>query len=184
LARFRYFFTLFLLLVIVGCTTAVPSATPATLDTGQPAATIYPYPEPALETSIPGYPAPMEETKAPTPTTDPTLGNVQGEIYLKGQPVNKALLFLSDVLQDKQGNDSVVSVDLNTKNRVETNPDGSFTFVNIPPQRYALVLVVMPHSYVLLKPDTQDAMVLEVKAGETVSMGRLDYDDLPILLDE
>ena len=180
--RFGYFFTLILMLTMVSCTAATPQVAPSAI---QPSTTTFPYPAPILETSAPAYPAlaypaPPEETEEPTPTADPTLGVVKGELYLKGEPVNKALLFLSDVFKDNQGNDSVVSIDFNTKNRAITKQDGSFTFVNIPQKHYALVLVVMPNSFVLLDPKTQASMIVDVKAGEIVSIGKLDYDDLPI----
>ncbi len=128
----------------------------------------------------PGYPAPKEPTEAPTPTIDPTLGIVKGELYLRGEPVERALLFLSDVYQDNLGNDSVVSIDYNTKIRAITREDGAFTFVNIPLGRYALVIVEIPNSFLLLEPETQGAMVIVVSGNETISMGRLNYDDLPV----
>ncbi len=61
-----------------------------------------------------------------------------------------------------------------------TNPDGSFTFVNIPSKTLTLVLVVVPNSFVLLNPKDQSSIIITAKPGETIDLGKLDYDHLPI----
>ena len=144
---------------------------------------------------IKGYPATSETNNAnnlsaypvstepiePTPTIDPALGVVKGKLYLQGKPVNNALLFLADVIQDTQGNDRMVSVDYNTQNRSTTQSDGSFAFVNIPTNKhFALVLVVIPNSYVLMTPGTEKHVIVDAKAGQEIDLGQLNYDALPI----
>jgi hypothetical protein len=188
--RFHYFFAFLSLLFIVSCSPATISTAPMNTPTKlsaqntsavtQAAGNESAYPAPTSKLTKAGYPAPIEETATPFPTIDSNLGIVKGELYLKGEPLGDVLLFLSDVYKDNQGNDSVVSIDYNTKNRAVTKKDGSFTFVNIPAKRYALVLVVIPESYLLLEPKDQTSMLVDVAVGKTVDMGRLNYDDLPV----
>ena len=182
--RFRYFFSWLALILMVGCSTpaALPAPTAAAPQAANPttAGAQQPYPAPEINTREPGYPAPVAETPTPMPPTAAAFGSVKGELYLQGKPMNKVLLFLSDIHKDDHGEERLVSIDYNTKIRAETQADGSFLFVNVPPKRYALVLVVMPNSFLLLNPKDQAAMVVPVDAGQATNMGRLDYDALPI----
>lgn len=140
---------------------------------------------PSVPFSSTSYPVDaVKETQEPTPTTDPSLGQVTGELYLNGKPVNEAVLFLANIAKNDQGQDSVVMVDLNTKLRASTSNEGKFLFVNIPKNHYALVLVEFPNSYLLMKPGTQDSITLNVVEGKTEDLGRLDYDNLPVRQDK
>lgn len=142
--------------------------------------TAYPASMEVSETAS-NYPAPLltEETE-PTPTIDPALGVVKGQLYLKGEPVAGVVLFLSDIVKDNQGNEKMVSIDYNTKIRAVTQKDGTFTFANVPPNRYALVLISMPNAFILATPGTEESIVVPVTTGMQEDLGRLDYDDLPL----
>jgi hypothetical protein len=108
------------------------------------------------------------------------LGIVTGKLLLNDKPVNEASLFLSDVIKDTDGEERLVSIDYNTKIRASTGPDGSFTFINVPVQHFAFVLNVVTNAYVLLKPGTQEPIIVKIEPGKTVDLGTLNYDALPI----
>lgn len=162
--------------LITSCTPAVKINSTSTPNLPLDANKGYPVPSPKLPKA---YPEPVD-TPEPMSTQDPVLGSAKGMLLLNSKPVQNCLLFLSDIAKDSQGKEVLVSVDYMTKNRTTTSNDGSFIFVNIPPKRYALVLVVIPNSYLLLRPGKQEAVTLTVESGKTVDLGRLDFDDLPI----
>jgi hypothetical protein len=167
---------------------SAPTVTPQpTQSVNQPTAaavsTVYPYPYPGPAVSIienTAYPMPATETPMPTATVDPQLGVLKGVLLLNDKPVGDAVLFLSDIGKDSAGKEVLVSVDYNTKVRTTTNADGSFTFRNVPVQRFALVLVVVPNSFVLVDPVKEQAITVTIEAGKTVDLGTLNFGDLPI----
>jgi len=162
-------------------TTAIPEAT---LTLSPPIADIghdYPYPYQDSSTS---YPSPEQEIKNRneqfyTVTPDPNLATVVGTLLYNGEPVSGVSLYLSDVIYSSSG-EKWVSFDRWSSNRTSTNDLGNFTFHNIPPGEYGLVLDTIVNSYLLSEPGGDAEIVLTLVAGDYITLGTLDYGDLPI----
>lgn len=175
--------SLFLLLFLCGCGAVSPAPdnknTPPALTT-QGSGEGYPV-QPLIEDTA--YPAPafQTETLGPTVTADATKGLVKGAIYLNGKPVGNAILSLADVLKAENG-EEYTAVERSKSQKTTTQPDGSFSFRNVPPGRYALVYSIVVESYLLYKPGkTDEAILLDVAEGQDVDLGKLDFDELPML---
>ena len=145
----------------------------------------YPYPYPHLLEMPPLYPDPeaIPATPtfipAPTATSDPTLGRVNGALFEGVSPVQISL-YLAEVRADEDGTEVAARYNPLDSPRIETSADGSFSFVNVMPGRYALILYTGLSSYLLNIPDKQEAIVFTVEAGKTVNLGKIVYDDLPL----
>lgn len=161
-------------------TVTIAPANAPTASTNTPAHnSSYPAPS-AFTNQNEGYPAPTAiEYEDPIPTVDPSKGMVKGALQLNGEPAKGALLFLADVVKDSSGKDGLVSIDYNTPNRAMTKENGDFTFYNVPSERYVLVIVVIPNSFLLMTPGTQDPIFVDVRASQEVDLGTLNYDSLP-----
>lgn len=140
----------------------------------------YPAPESAVEPT--SYPAPaVEFIQEPTWTPAPGTGKVTGVLKLNGKPVNDVTLFLGTFLQNDEGQDFTAYVEPATSPKTGTLSDGSFTFVNVAPGRYSLILYNAVTQYLLFKPGTQEHYVIEVAENGTFDLGLMDYDELPLL---
>jgi hypothetical protein len=53
-------------------------------------------------------------------------------------------------------------------------------FDNVPPGNYGLILDVITNTYLLMKPGSQEALLIELSADQQVDLGTLLYDSLPI----
>lgn len=180
------------LISISGCVANTPApATQAvtTPPTNYPAPgvnTAYPYPYPFAEPIQPLYPYPGMEQPAPvaapsaTPTADPALGVVKGRL-LEGQvPVFDMSLFLAEIKKGEDGKDLVARLSFTNSQRVATDSDGNFMFVNVKPGRYAIILYTGENAFLLNVPDKMDPILINVEADKTVGLGDLSYDDLPL----
>jgi hypothetical protein len=182
----KYYRSMWIILILLlgACSTIQKTPIPATAPAAaSPKTSAYPAPSSSpVATNGTSYPSPMASsiTTVPTSTADKTMGSAHGVLLLNGKPVDGALLLLADIVKDKNGVDSVVSVELNTKNRARTISDGSFSFINVPPQRYTLMLSVVNNSYVLYKPGTQNLIIINVEPDGSADLGSLNYDALPI----
>jgi hypothetical protein len=83
-------------------------------------------------------------------------------------------------MKDNNGNDIVAGLDLSKAETTTTGQDGSFTFVNVPLGRYALVLDIVNQQYLLSYPDKEEAIIMQVEAGKEINLGDLNYDELPL----
>lgn len=175
-----------------------PTTTPDPVNqTNSPAITseaaAYPYPSVDLTAGQTGYPAPNLTTDPyPIPTTDfsvllvevtpdPMMGQVTGEILLKGKPLPYQLFFLADVLKDnKTGMELATALDRSSAPSTVSNEEGVFNFANVPPGRYGLIFINATDTYLLLYPGKQEAILVTVEEGGKIDLGVLDFDDLPV----
>ena len=89
-------------------------------------------------------------------------------------------LFLADVLVDeKTGIEISAALDRSIAPKTITDENGEFTFSNVRPGRYGLILIVGTEIYLLLYPDSELGVLLTVEFGE-IDLGILDYSDLPL----
>lgn len=121
-------------------------------------------------------------------TFDPNLGVVEGKIYLltseRQIPVKGQILYLAEVINDGESNPSFAAFDRINSPRAVTDNNGHFKFLNVQPGYYGFVLDVITNSYLLMKPGTQEPIIIEVSGGEKSDLGDLVYDELPIIIGE
>ena len=100
-------------------------------------------------------------------------------MQLDGNPVSNAILTLADVIKSAEGGE-YTAVEREISPKTTTGLDGSFSFRNVPPGRYALVYSIVIESYLLYKPGaTKEAILVAVVEGQEIDLGTLNFDDLP-----
>lgn len=120
----------------------------------------------------------------PTATISPDLGRVTGTLQVRSgetvQPVKDVLLYLGETIKDNRGMESLVAFDRVHSPRTTTDAQGRFVFSDIKPGRYGLFLDTVVRSFLLLKPDSEEAILFEVSAGKETDVGTLIYESLPV----
>jgi hypothetical protein len=144
----------------------------------------YPLPQDGYSDYSP-YPYPMSTSQGnvtvlPTFTTDPSMSNVTGRLLENDSGVGNITLYLAEVLKDKTNRDIVAGLDRANSPSAVTTSDGSFTFVNVPPGRYALILDVITNQYLMSYPGEETQIIIQVESGSKFDLGDLNYDSLPI----
>jgi hypothetical protein len=145
-------------------------------------AAVSPLPTPIEATGEAIAPTATELALPATPFTEDT-GAVTG-FLLRGDPpeaVRPGLLYLGQVVTDSEGNAIMTSVDKQVAPKTAAGPSGQFTFTNVPPGQYALVLDLISSSIVLRDPSSAEDLLIDVVAGQIIDLGRLVYTDLPAL---
>ncbi|HZD58198.1 MAG TPA: hypothetical protein VE136_15820 [Anaerolineales bacterium] len=145
------------------------------------------YPLPSNPSAQSAYPAPAKEAQPqssvesePSPTPDPQAGSVSGRILRGSDPAGDITLYLAEVLKDSQGNELIASFSKADSPRTDTDLEGYFTFNNILPGKYGLVLDTVVDSYLLHYPDDDKEIIIAVEKGKEVNIGELSYDTLPL----
>lgn len=115
----------------------------------------------------------------PTPTTDPRMGQIEGQMLVKGQPVTAGILYLSELIKDNTGRELVASFSRESRLRAYFDENGKFTFWNVPPGRYGVVYDLVSSAYLLMTIDGEASFIVTVTEGETLDLGILDYPNLP-----
>jgi hypothetical protein len=169
---------LFLVLIFASCSkssTAIPKLSP----------TFNPYPSPDSN-----YPAPSNglgdvEASLPADAPLPTSGSggrVTGILKAGNplEPVYQLPFYLGEVIMLKDGRPGVVSLDKAAAPRALIDKNGRFVFLNVPDGKYSLVLDFVIHTLILRQPSSGEDIYIDVKAGDTVDLGELDYSDLEV----
>ncbi len=128
-----------------------------------------------------------QSESASSPASQPILASeenlplVTGKILLNSKPVAGEIVFLGTVLSDPvSGEELAVSLDKSNAPKSITDDSGNFFFTNVPNGRYGLMLISGVESFLLLHPNTQEAILLKEKKKTTYDLGSLNYKDLPI----
>lgn len=174
-----------------------PSATPATAGGATDS-----YPGPVTGEAYPGpttavgsaYPGPGGEPATPTVDTSPLVvpqpasnqvGVVTGTLYRvddagQREPLRGATLYLGAIIKAADGTEAMAQMDRGTSPKALTNGLGQFAFVDVPPERYGLMLDTIQGTLLLNDPATGGDFVVEVAGGQTIELGELAYP-LPAL---
>lgn len=111
------------------------------------------------------------------------LGNVQGALFVRENgvevPVRGALLFLAPTIRTAAGVEVAVGLDRASAPYAQTDENGNFSFHNVSPGRYGLVLDLLSQAFLLNRPADGGDLIIVVTADQTTVVGRLVYDDLP-----
>jgi hypothetical protein len=172
------------LLLPAACTPA--PATPAYPVAGNANNLTYPggYPAPMgpVDTNpYPGQPTTMPEyIPTITPTYDPQFGIIHGRLLEADRPVVRTMIFLANIQKDDKGEDLVAAFSALDSVRVLTDENGEFTFMNVLPGRYAIILHTGMSAFLINHPGKEDPILFIVEAGQTTELGELNYDDLPL----
>jgi len=117
----------------------------------------------------------------PTITLTSGKGAVIGVLKIGMQPAKNVRLYLAKTIKDNTGQDTFAALDRINSPTSLTDEQGRFEFYNISPGKYGLVIDVIKDSYLLLKPDSNEALLIDVSSGNQIDLGTLIYDSLPII---
>jgi len=154
-------FIILFILLVTGCSTAAPQTSAVSSE-----------PPSGIETS----------TANPEPSADK--GVLTGTLVEKSadgadKPYPELRLYLGILLLSDDGKSTLARVDALKAPTAITDADGRFTFTDLEPDRYVLVLQVPPNNLMKLNdPDTGQDMVVDVEAGKITDIGP-QYHDLP-----
>ena len=93
-------------------------------------------------------------------------------------PVKEAILYLAGVIQSGD-TPTLASFDRNSSPRTQTDAYGRFVFVDVPADRYGLVLDRINQSYLLKNPKDDSDLLFTPKPGQVLDLGKLVYPSLP-----
>ena len=131
-----------------------------------------------------GSPLSQPSVVLPVVTADATKGQVVGVLQVKSgnasAPVARVNLYLAPIIKNSAGEDAAAGFDRLSSPRAIADAQGHFTFYNVSPGRYGLVLDLIMQSYLLGKPDDGKSLIISVAAGEQADYGTLTYTDLPV----
>lgn len=169
-----------------------PSATPAasggTTESypGPTSSGVYPGPTAAVSSA---YPGPGGEPATPTIDTSPLVvpqpasdqvGVVTGTLYRvdatgQREPLRGATLYLGLIIRTADGTEAMAQMDRGSSPRAVTNGLGQFAFIDVPPERYGLMLDTIQGTLLLNDPEDGSDFVIDVTGGETAELGELAY---------
>lgn len=119
----------------------------------------------------------------PSPTLVPGTGQVVGTLQVKSQgnpePVKDTNLYLAATVKDAAGKEVYAGFDRVNSARAITDNQGHFVFQNVAPGNYGLVLDLVSTAFLLLKPDSSQAILINVVPEQQVDLGTLVYDQIP-----
>ena len=169
-------------LLLVGCTnTQQNTNTTPTVDL-QAHDDGYPIALPTTDETV-GYPIETyTPIVVPEVTPNETTGVVRGTILYQGRPVVGYNLYLADLVTDDQGVETTAVLRRTESPQAMLGVGGEFAFIEVPPQRYALMFYNGVGSFLLLNPNSaaEEAIIVEVAPGELIDLGELNFQDLPI----
>ena len=142
-----------------------------------------PAPRPASPVQTPLALAPI----SPLPTaaiiatpSKPDRSTITG-ILLQGpdeRPAQEAIVYLAGVIQTGD-TPTLASFDRGSSPRTQTDAYGRFVFVDVPVERYGLVLDRVNQSFLLKNPKDNSDMLFTPKSGQVLDLGKLVYPSLP-----
>jgi hypothetical protein len=160
---------LLLTLLLVGCG-AEPTATPVQ-DT--------PLPATAEPTSTKPAPTPTEPVPTPVPTPSADKGAIVGRFvdFETGEPLGNALpVFLGELSPLEPGDSFVITMLPTTSHQTAVDAQGYFAFSDVEPDTYAMIFWTPMSNWVINDPETEDAILVTVSAGEITDLGELAVD--------
>lgn len=118
-------------------------------------------------------------TPQPTPTRVVGTGWVTGRLTELSQPFAGGILYLTTLTQEASGVETAARLDRNNAPRAITDAEGNFTFYNVTPGRYTIIVDTVRDAYMLRKPNNGGDLIFEVAADKALDLGTLNYDRLP-----
>jgi hypothetical protein len=171
---------LLLTLLLVGCGTE-PTATPVQdtpLATAVAPTPTRPAPTPTEPVPTPTEPAPTPTESAPTPVPTPSAdkGAIVGRFvdFETGEPPRTVMpVFLGQLSPLDPGDSFVITMLPTTAPQTGVDTQGYFAFSDVEPDTYALVFWTPINSWVVSDPETEEAILVTVNAGEITDLGEM-----------
>ncbi len=120
-------------------------------------------------------------TIVPTPSK-PNTATVTGYLLEKPQspqPAAGAILYLASLVNGADGKPALASLDRASPLRTQSDREGRFVFVDVPPQKYTLILDRITVAYMLNSPKDNSDMFIEPQSNQVLDLGKLTYPSLP-----
>jgi hypothetical protein len=95
------------------------------------------------------------------------------------EPLAGYNLYLGNILQNNEGNESLVELDRGTAPKAQLNALGEFVFVDVPAGRYGLMIDLVRGAALLNDPDDGSDLIVEIQGGQIVDLGEMAYP-LPV----
>jgi hypothetical protein len=178
-----------------------PTSAPAAPTAASGTEGAYPAPNSAYPGPAGAYPAPSSAYPGPegAPDSGPTVssepvvvpepssadvGVAHGKIIRitdsgAREPLAGYNLYLGNILQNNEGNESLVELDRGTAPRAQLNALGEFVFVDVPAGRYGLMIDLVRGAALLNDPDDGSDLIVEIQGGQIVDLGEMAYP-LPV----
>lgn len=113
----------------------------------------------------------VEPFVVPMPGADMSVVTGQIVDQLTGKAPLEGVVYLGKLTSMDTGA-PIVSLHKNEDPRAIPNPDGFFAITDVPPGEYGVILLTPDISF-LLDKDNGDSLLIEIKAGETLDVGKL-----------
>lgn len=194
-----FLFTLLLIIfALTACSTGITSETStsttddqgSSVDTAEsPLDANSPLPEPVVEPVA--EPVAATEVAVKSPVIAPsdigeTVGVLTGVLRAKHRdgdvrPLVEAVVGLGELVKNDEGEGYIgVAYSASDSPRVRTDENGIFIFMDLEPKKYGLILDAVVAQTLLTYPDDDlKDIIIEIKAGEQLDLGVLEYDSVP-----
>lgn len=160
---------LLLTMLLVGCGTR-GTTTHGSLESSPPQESPVPTP---VESEV------TEFVPTPVPTPPADKGAIVGRFvdFETGQPPEDAIpIVLGKLVPMSSGDSAVITMSPSTSPQSIIDEHGYFAFLNVKPGTYAMVFWTPAESYVISDPETEDAILATVNAGEITDLGKMVID--------
>lgn len=184
------------LVVVVACSSEEPpTATPMpTVASAEPTATTAAQEAPESPLAAPESPlnapeSPLAEPAAAEssaqPETSATTGALVGKLLISSEkypmlPVSGVRVALAEVVQPDEGPPRATGYDPNSSPFAMSDAEGNFAIGNVKPGLYGIIVDSTITAVMLSNPETEESIIVEIKADEVVDVGTLQYENLPI----
>ena len=168
---------LLLTLVLVGCGVE-PTATPVSESPTVQATPILTPTKPAPTSTEPA-PTPTESAPTPVPMPSADKGAIVGRFidFETGEPPRTAMpVFLGELLPLEPGDSFMITMLPTSAPQTEVNVQGDFVFSDVEPDTYAMIFWTPMNNWVISDPETEEAILVTVNAGEITDLGEVVVD--------
>jgi len=132
--------------------------------------------------------SPLEEPAVEPPALDAITGAETGALIGRilvsnsngENPVVNMKVALAEVIRDEEGVARVAGYEPAVARRTASDDLGRFALNELDPGTYAIILDAVITSIMLNDPVTGETILVDIKAGEVVDLGRLDYESLAL----
>ena len=128
--------------------------------------------------------APLTSTTSsplsPAANIPATAGTARGKLIIQDKPADGVILYLAETVKDDSGQEVFVSMSRTSSPKAITDNEGNFSFSNVAPGKYGLVLDTVIDSYLLYYPGTEKVVLVVITAEGPTDLGTLSYEQLPL----
>jgi hypothetical protein len=184
---------LFTLVVLNACSggddpTPAPTSTPVAAEAPEVSETPEEEPTEGPESPLAAPESPLAVPESPLdtpanraqPVTTATTGAVIGVVTVQSRPVADMIVALAPVIQPEAGPPRATGYDPVNSPQTRSDSTGYFAVNEVEPGLYGVILDGIRSAVMLSDPETKESIIVEIKAGEVVDIGSLDYESLDL----